>query len=285
MDIVPGKGWSELLEKIKKKECISIIIGTTDSGKSTLAMYMIRNLLSEKYKLAFVDSDIGQSSIGLPGTVCLKSFKSLKDLNDLGPDRISFIGSFNPSSKIKQMIESTKRMVQNSKADGIKTIIIDTTGLVTGEIGLSLKTEKINEIKPQHIIAIQRHDELEHILSQVEGTVIHRLNVSPYVVSRSRVQRIRYREKKFLDYFNEPYRVVVSLKDFELFDNNKPFNIKERYLKRGVLLGLNDKDETIALGILDDVSSHELTILTRLKELRSIDRIVAGDIELNGLRI
>jgi len=283
MEIIPEPEWVELLERLKSSEGIAIILGTTDSGKSTLARFLINNLLADHYRVSYVDSDIGQSSLGLPGTISQKTFYQPEDMNDFRPSKIYFIGSLNPSENIPFMIEGTKRMVKASESETLKMIILDTTGLVTGEIGRALKIGKIRAILPGHVIALQRYHELEPILAIVEGAVIHRLHVSKHVQQRCRERRIKYREKKFREHFKDPFRIEIPLKNVQFFHHGDTFLARERYIKEGSLVGLNRGNNTIALGIFDSMSFDRVAIITPLEDFRDVDRIVVGDIILDQI--
>jgi polynucleotide 5'-hydroxyl-kinase GRC3/NOL9 len=100
MEILPEPRWHDLVALLEDQKGISIILGATDSGKSTLAFYIIRELLSRKIPSALIDADIGQSSLGVPGTIGMKIFRSQDDLKSMRADRIAFIGSLNPSAKM-----------------------------------------------------------------------------------------------------------------------------------------------------------------------------------------
>jgi polynucleotide 5'-hydroxyl-kinase GRC3/NOL9 len=63
MDIVPNLEWERLLEKLIKDKGTVLLLGATDSGKSTLAKYFIKRLVSENIRVSLVDSDVGQSSL------------------------------------------------------------------------------------------------------------------------------------------------------------------------------------------------------------------------------
>ncbi len=63
MDIVPNLEWERLIEKLIKDKGTVLLLGATDSGKSTLAKYFIKRLVSENIRVSLVDSDVGQSSL------------------------------------------------------------------------------------------------------------------------------------------------------------------------------------------------------------------------------
>lgn len=300
--IVPEPEWEGLLKELIKHRGTALLVGASDSGKSTLARYLIRELISENIKVSFVDSDIGQSSLGLPGTISMKTFSSAlrrtEDLEEFVPEKIFFVGTFNPSRKIHLIIDGVKRMVDLSKAKS-DVILIDTTGLISGNVGIALKIGKIKAIRPEHIIALQRHEEVEHILNLLEdmnpaptcsGRVhIYRLRPSPMAKSRSRDARIRYRKERFDEYFDGRKLSEFLLNDINLFYNGKPcmnqkrfipFRPKEMDFKEGALIGLNHNEDTKALGILSELDDTSITFKSPISSVRGINRIILGDINL-----
>lgn len=278
MEIIPEPEWEAVVEEIIKHKGVALLLGATDSGKSTLAKYLIKELLSRNVIISLIDSDIGQSSLGLPGTISMKIFNKREDFDAYKPDRIFFIGDVNPSGHILLMIEGTKKMVDIAKAEGVKTILVDTTGLIGGGLGKAVKIAKIKAIKPKHIIAVQRADELEHILSLIEGIRIHRLNVSRHARKRSREKRIRYRDKKYEEYFRGSRSIWRSCKGLEFFYYEKEIDIEEKYLEPGRLVGINRDEETVALGIFKGIRQNRVAIRSPLKSFAGVNRVVAGDI-------
>ncbi len=277
--IVPEPEWEELVKGLIKHRGTALLIGASDSGKSTLARYLIRELLLKDIKVSLVDSDIGQSSLGLPGTISMKTFNNLEDLKEFVPEKIFFVGAFNPSKKIHLIIDGAKGMVDLSKARS-DVILIDTTGLISGNVGIALKTGKIKAIRPEHIIALQRHDEVEHILSLLEDIHIHRITVSSMAKSRSRDARIRYRKERFDEYFDERKLSEFLLSDISLFYNGKPFRPKEMDFKEGTLIGLNHNEDTKALGILSELDDTSITFKSPIRSVKGINRIILGDVNL-----
>ncbi len=281
MEIVPAQGWEGLVERLTKHKGTALLLGQTDTGKSTLAKYLIRELLSRKQQVAFVDADVGQSSLGLPGTISMKIFKKLDDMDNFSPDVVLFIGSTNPAKRIPLMIEGTRKMVKVTKTRGVGTILVDTTGLTQGGLGKTLKLRKIKAVKPKLIIAIQRYDELEHILSSIEDIEIIRLKPSPFAKIKRREKRINYREKKFKEYFKGTRLIKLPLEKLEFFYNRRPFDIEEIAIEQGSLLGINRDERTLAMGIFERIKDNKVLITTPLKKsLKNINRIIIGDIVL-----
>ena len=282
-EIVPEPEWEGLVEELISHKGIAFLMGTADSGKSTLARYLIERLISKNIMTSLVDSDIGQSSLGLPGTISRKIFKTTRCIEDFSADEVFFVGSLNPARKISLMIEGTKSMVDAVRAES-EIVLVDTTGLVQGETGKALKVGKVKTIKPEYIIAIRRHNELEHILTSLADIniqcSIHRLNASRMVRERSREARIRYRRERFNEYFDGKEVNEFLLYNVDLFYDGKPFRPKGTDFMEGTLIGLNHNKDTMALGVLLELDSDSVTFKSPIKSVRGINRMVLGDINI-----
>ena len=281
MEILPELEWEVLLETLKQQRGTALLIGATDSGKSTLAKYLVEKLIRENIKVSVVDADIGQSTLGLPGTISMRVFSDEKDIENFRFERMFFVGSTNPAKRISMVIDGSKRMVDFCKEKS-EIIIVDTTGLISGEIGRALKIGKIRAIKPEHIIAVQRNDELEHILDLIEGISIHRIRTSSLAKGRDRENRAHYRKKKFLDYFDikEISEFLLNQNDVKFFYNSKPFNLREGDFKKGTIIGLNHNADTMGLGAVVEIIDDSVIFKSPIKSLKGINRVLFGDMDI-----
>jgi polynucleotide 5'-hydroxyl-kinase GRC3/NOL9 len=281
MEISPAPEWEGLFEKLKQQRGTALLIGATDSGKSTLAKYLVEELVRESIRVSVVDADVGQSTLGFPGTISMKVFSNEKDIENFRFEKMIFIGSKNPAKKISMVIDGSKDMVDFCRKKS-EIIIVDTTGLISGEIGKALKIGKIRAIKPEHIIAVQRNDELEHILNLIEGVYIHRIRASSMAKCRDRENRIHYRRKKFLDYFDvkEISEFFLNQNDARFLYNSKPFNPREGDFKNGTIIGLNHNDDTIGLGLVVEIIDDSVIFKSPIKSLKGINRVLFGDMEI-----
>jgi polynucleotide 5'-kinase involved in rRNA processing len=64
MDIVSEPSWHWMLEEVLDLRGVIFLLGMTNSGKSTLARHLIRELTVRRLTTALVDTDIGQSTLG-----------------------------------------------------------------------------------------------------------------------------------------------------------------------------------------------------------------------------
>jgi polynucleotide 5'-hydroxyl-kinase GRC3/NOL9 len=286
MEIIPGPEWETLLSTTLKVKGAVMIMGTTDSGKTTLARYLITHLLTEGVKVSLVDTDVGQTSLGLPGTISMKVFPSLEDLEDFIPDRMFFVGVVNPATAIPLIIRTAGTAVGKCREKS-DIVLMDTSGLVSGRIGEVLKTGKIRAVRPEHIIAVQREDEIEHILRLAGDIDISRVVASGTVKKRDTGKRIRYREKKYESYFREVQQAeyLVDLRDTGPFYKGREMSPGRSGFPKGNVIGLNRGDETLALGLLTEIAEDRVTFKSRLGSLKGINRIVFGDISYTAKSI
>jgi polynucleotide 5'-hydroxyl-kinase GRC3/NOL9 len=280
MEIIPECEWQGIIEELIQYKGTAVLLGTSDAGKSTLTKYLIKELLANRIKVSLVDSDVGQSSLGLPGTICMKRFSRWEDFDNFKPDKIFFIGDVNPARKVPLMIYGTKKMVSAARSEGAKIILVDTTGLIAGSPGRTLKIGKMKAIKPGHIIALQKRDELEHILSLIEDVRIYRLRVSSHVKRRRREKRLGYRKKKYAEYFRGAMIKKYPYKGLSFFYNRRKIDIQKVSVETGRLVGINRNGDTIALGIFKGVRHDVVAIKSPLKSFDGINRIIIGDISL-----
>jgi polynucleotide 5'-hydroxyl-kinase GRC3/NOL9 len=290
-EISASKEWFPLLEAIKQEKGIAILLGATDTGKSTLAQFLISSLCQQGLKVALVDADIGQSFLGPPTTIGFSVFKSDPDWHlILSPPEIFFVGSITPEGHFSVHLKGVKRMADKAASYGVDVILVDTTGFVSGEGGKELKQRKIDLLSPRLILALQKSNELEPILEHYKGNPhlrIIRLPLSEQVRPRSMDERRMYRTDKFQAYFKQSVIQELAFErlhiEGEVLDPNGEALPLDWALKiNGLLIGLKDSnDETLALGLIRS-SIAEKKIVRVSTPLREIERIQG--IQLSSFR-
>jgi polynucleotide 5'-hydroxyl-kinase GRC3/NOL9 len=179
------------------------------------------------------------------------------------------------------LIETTQRMAGLCRKR-TEITLIDTTGLVSGDLGKALKTGKIRAVEPDWVIALQKGDELEHLLSVMDDFRIIRIRSSSEVKARSMAERFRYRNRKLEDYFSGPAisEFILRRNEVRFIFDNKPFDPKEEDLKEGMIIGLNHDEDTLALGLVAESHAGSITFSSPLKSIKKIRSIVLGDMIL-----
>jgi polynucleotide 5'-hydroxyl-kinase GRC3/NOL9 len=282
---IPGD-WMDLIEAVHRKKGTVLILGASDTGKSTLAHFLVVKLCQKGNVVALVDGDIGQSVLGVPTTIGLALFDSgPKQLEDIQLIASYFVGSISPRGHMLEMLVGIKKIADRASQLDPGIIVIDTTGFVSGETAWELKFQKVDLLKPTHLIGLQRRREIEDFLRPHQfrpDMVIHRLKIHDKVRIKSPEQRRSNRSRKFAAYFQEVMLYEKSLDEIKVVS---PFKVRYRGKGlKGVLIGLNDKANfNLGLGILENLDIHRGTISFVAPELdpTSIRLIRIGSIEVD----
>lgn len=239
VEVVPE--WERAAESILTRPGVVVLLGASDSGKTTLGRILTEIWTTAGRTVGLVDGDIGQSSIGPPATIGLAIISPNHPLTPPpSPLTMYFVGSTSPPGHLLPLILGTQSLVHAAIAQGAEIALVDTTGLIRGAVAASLKWHKLQALRPQHILALQREGELEPILRLVEGLAgleIHRLPVSSRMVPRSQAARRAFREERFREYFAHASRHDLAWKDLRF---------SRLWLNTGRRLG---REELAALGV------------------------------------
>ncbi len=191
--------WQKLAAAIDSG--VVLIVGPSDSGKTTLARYLLQSLVARGRRVALVDCDMGQSTIGPPGTLGMAYFPNPEHLQRLPESaadcRYYFVGHFSPVGHLLQTVVGARHLVREARRLGAEVTLVDTTGLVFGGIGAHLKIQKASLLRPLHVILLQRQGELEHLhrLFRTLGARVHELRPPAQAKRRSFEQRHAYRDQ------------------------------------------------------------------------------------------
>jgi polynucleotide 5'-hydroxyl-kinase GRC3/NOL9 len=186
---------------------VVMLVGAPDTGKSTLSRQIIAQGLEMGRAVAYVDADVGQSTVGPPTCVGLKWIRSPDDLHTLAQaDDMRFVGSISPDRLVLQQVLSTATLVEVARPNA-DLIVIDTTGAVSGVVGQTLKYHKMELCRPDLVIALQRGGEMEPIVGMLRrffSARVETVPVHPDVFSVSPDERTENRRKRFAEAFSEP---------------------------------------------------------------------------------
>jgi len=280
--------WEELAEGIHQVKGAVVVVGASDTGKTTLACYLAEQLLRRRNVVSIVSADMGQCTFGPPATISMAILESISRFTeDVSVHSMYFIGSTSPVGHFLQTVVGVKKLVDRSLRNGAEVVIIDTTGLVYGGAAWELKFHKIQLTDAGFIVALQRERELEDILLPHErriGRRLYRLPVSEHAKVRSPEQRREHRRQRYKNYFRNAQAKSLSLRDVHLISpycsamqggNSSSFS--------RVLVGLNDDENfTVALGIVEevDLTRDTIRLITPLEALGDVRLIRLGSVKI-----
>ena len=259
-----------------------MIIGRSDTGKTTLARYLYHQLCHHYGKVGFLDCDVGQSTLGLPTTMTLALSATAEESNfPPWEEAFSyFIGSTSPRGHMLPTVVGAHELQAKAQEMGAEVIVVDTTGLVDRTAGGgALKHWKIELLQPSALVSLARGPELEHILwpwRRDRRVRVHELRVSKHVQERGRETRIRYREERFRNYFGKAGTLEVPIR------RTVVFSIEE--MSRGRVLALQDEGGfALALGVAQEYerSSQTLVVRTPLTSMEGVSSIRFGTLRLD----
>jgi polynucleotide 5'-hydroxyl-kinase GRC3/NOL9 len=212
------QSWQHVAESLVTsgaRRLLVVLIGASDSGKSTLAAYLASRLHEFGRRTAVVDCDLGQSNIGPPGAISMGFLSSaVTRLEQVPAVSGYFVGSISPVGHLLATVVGTRLMVDRARAMGAEAIIVDTSGLILDNIGRELKLRKIEVLQPTHVVALARQDELSPLVNSWRaGTWPLLLEVQPSFTARQRSpeERRAYRQICFRRYFQDARSVMISL--------------------------------------------------------------------------
>jgi polynucleotide 5'-hydroxyl-kinase GRC3/NOL9 len=188
---------------------VILVLGGGDTGKSSYCRFLAGELLAAGQKVALVDADIGQKDIGPPAAVTLGYVTDTVERLVARPEAFYFIGSTSPEGRLLPLVVGTAQLANDADAP---FVIVDTTGYVEG-IGRVLKGYKIEAVRPDLIVAIERRAELEAILRAHRNCRTIRIRPSRKARPRDRCERNLARELAFALYFKEARRSELKLED------------------------------------------------------------------------
>jgi polynucleotide 5'-hydroxyl-kinase GRC3/NOL9 len=197
-----------LVERAVRQKRTVLLVGGLDTGKSTLSRMLLRAGVDAGRPSAFLDADVGQKTVGPPTTISLKAVRSLADLEPetlARADALSFVGSTSPQGYLLPVVTGVVALAQRAREGGADLLVVDSGGLVSGISGQILKYHKVEMLRPDLVVGLQRGEELQPLLGVIQrffSTEVVSLGVHPDVVPTTVEQRAENREAAMRRYFS-----------------------------------------------------------------------------------
>lgn len=300
--------WEDTLRQIMDlKYKTIVIIGASDSGKSTFSLYLANKFIEDNLRPYLLDADVGQGDLAPPtciGSAILMDQKI--DLSMTKADHISFIGDIQPGNNEFRIVRCINKLISKSKCHDI--CIVNTDGYMHGN-GLYYKLKLIQKIKPDCIVCLGNNDIYKILKKYSKESINWKSNIingrkpNP-IIKRSRQLRYQKRLNTFLRFINlkesEPFRIHLnnvksiyyknrfylneySFKSSFNLNNFRYFLIKSaKYnLLNNLFIGLGfskERDIVYGFGLVKNFENDILTVLTTCKKF---DSIYMSDIRLD----
>jgi polynucleotide 5'-kinase involved in rRNA processing len=201
---------------------LSLGVGATDTGKSTMVAGWASMLCRAGKRCAVVDADVGQSDIGPAGTIGMGRVRAPVDrLSEIEAESLHFVGSFSPRNRSLECLVGVRRLVDKARLDGADHILVDTTGFLQGPLGRALKLNKVEVLEPDLLICLERTVEcrfLSRAFRHRKRPRVILLDPPAGVRNRSYPERISNRLRSLRRHFEGARPEQVDLKTVGLFN-------------------------------------------------------------------
>lgn len=193
-------------EAVRTKRTV-MLVGGLDTGKSTLSRHLLEAAVAVGRVSAYVDADLGQKTVGPPATMSLRFARSAEDLAPgrfERADALAFVGATSPQGHMVQVVTAVASLHRRAVEAGADFVVVDTSGMVSGVYGQILKYHKVEMVRPDLVVGLQRGEELLPLLGVIQrffATEVVPLGVHPDVVPTTVDQRALNRERAMASYF------------------------------------------------------------------------------------
>lgn len=255
--------YASLRERVVGERGVIMIIGAPDTGKTTMARLLLEDAVEAGRSVAFVDADIAANTTGPPACVGLRLVPGQYELQTLErADALKFVGAVQPQGVVLPHVVAAADLVNEATAQS-DFVVLDTTGLVSGVVGQTLKYHLVELAAPTLVIAMQRGSEMEPIVGMLRrflGVRVARSEPQSDHVPLSPVERSEQRTKAFADALAEPlerWRIQSTV-----FAPTLPEGFEDDKLD-GMLVGIQDGEGgCLGLGVIEHEDDH-LRVATR----------------------
>lgn len=247
--------YDSVVARVVERGGMVVVLGGLDSGKSSFCRMCAAVAVRLGRTVAYLDTDVGQTTVGPPTTIGLKYVSTPEDLE---PERLAradalyFVGATSPQGHLLPMVVGAMKLAEQARASGADLIVVDTTGLIGGTLGQVLKFYKVEGLRPDWVVGFQRGGELEPILGAIRRALppeVDTLPVAAEAVPLTVDERARRRQASLRAAFQPPvhrWKVKASA-----LVPAVPPEIDPALLD-GLLVGMEDgKGNCIGLGILE----------------------------------
>ncbi len=256
---------SAIEELTRPRNRLIMVMGGSDTGKTTL-VECAADFLSRHARLGIVDLDMGQSHIGPPTTVAWgKIEEGFGGWSKIATEDFYFTGTTTPfGSLLPAVVGAT--LITERALSCCEKVLVDTSGLIADPAGRILKQSKVDILRPDAVLALERSAELGHILDAFRFHThprVFRLRAPDVVKSKAVTRRSLYRFKKMEGYLSGSRLLEVPLDTVGVRPIRELSRLNFANLKNRVISFRDERNRDIALGVIERTRSGENKLLIR----------------------
>jgi len=211
--------WSSVAERVLPRETDLAIIGGTDTGKSSLTVFLLNRGRRAGLKVGVIDADPGQGDLGVPGTIGLAvPSEDLLSLEACETVRTFFVGGTSPHGVEPRLEEGVAALHKYSKELGCQPTITTMHGWLSDDRAVNHVLSVVKQLGLREIVLLQKSSELEPLVKEITklkktgyGEIRTHFAPVPDAFERSSGQRRRIRERKLRSFFQKNEFVLESV--------------------------------------------------------------------------
>ncbi|XP_021762293.1 protein CLP1 homolog isoform X1 [Chenopodium quinoa] len=212
-----------------------IVVGPTGSGKSTLSRMLLSWGAKQGWKPTFVDLDIGQGSITVPGSIAATPIEMPIDPVEgipLEMPLVYFYGHTSPSANVdlyklavKELAQTLEKQFSGNSESRAAGMVINTMGWVEG-VGYELLLHAIDMFNADVVLVLGQEklcSMLKDVLKTKPKVDVVKLQKSGGVVSRTPKYRQKSRGYRIREYFYglandlSPHSNIANFNDLSVY--------------------------------------------------------------------
>lgn len=261
--------WKDVADKMRNRPKRVMLVGATDTGKSTLTTFLSNIACANGLKVGVIDGDVGQGDLAPPGCIGAALIrKQFLDLRDIDAEYYAFIGSISPMGMEKLVIDSMKQILNKIVARS-DMCMINTDGYVD-EYGMNYKIALAEALKPDLIVYIGDHiikfDGFEVVYVNAPSGITktraeregRRLAQYARFIGNGEGEKIVYAAKKNFVFMGKVYDQGIFKGDLIKIQN---FMLPSDVMK-GMFVGLASGNDVKGFGVLTKMANGKITVKT-----------------------
>ena len=263
--------WQELLSRIER----GTILVTGGPGHTELARYLLGQLDRVLPRVALVDAGLGRPAVGVPACLGLALTRPWR-----APESLWFVGEVDPRRRPLPTVVGAARLAEQARNKGAQAVIVDGGDADGDPEGREVQLHLALAAGVDQVVAVSRNGELSSLARALEAPhrCVHRVPPAPETPTPSPEEVDSYREGRFEAHFHDA-RVrrfgldkVTRRRGGETGDELQP----------GRLVGLiGDDGRCLALGVIQELQSDHVAVLTACERRSEVRRIETGGLELD----
>ena len=280
--------WRDIAQQVPSladgEKITVMLVGDTDTGKSTLSAYLANVMLEHRLVPCVIDGDIGQGDLGPPASIGAAILsKQATDLRDVAASLFEFVGNISPAGFELFVAKKLRSIIDKTRTHG-DIGIINTDGYVKNG-GVQYKLMIAKELQPDAIVCLGENPELLKAFEDGPWQVLRAGSSSQ--ASKSRPERASRRLYQFLRYVGSG-STAAELSQVKLIFMDRFFSTSEllrppivqlepENLKR-MFVGLGLNGQIIGFGIIIGITESRMLVHT---DVDSFDSVYLSNIRLS----